>query len=1098
MRWFGVFIMRPVATTLATLAMLLTGALSYFMLPVAPLPQMDFPMITVSASMPGASPETMASTVATPLEQSLGSIAGLVEMSSRSSEGSTRIMLMFDMNRDIDGAARDVQAAINAARPMLPSGLRSNPTYRKVNPASAPIMVLALTSPVATQGELYDLASTLLAQKLAQVPGVGEVEVGGSSLPAIRVTLNPQQLYAAGVSLDEVRRALNEANTLRPNGVVENDRHTWQVSTGGQMNRAAQFAPLIVAWRDGAPIRLQDVARVEDSVEDRNNIGFYNDRRAVLLIVRRQADANILETVDRIRSQVPQLEAMLPANVTLSVAQDRTPSIRASMHEAELTLMIAVALVIVVVLMFLRNLRAALIPAIAVPASLITTFSLMLLFGYTLNTISLMALIVATGFVVDDAIVVLENIMRYREQGVPPVRAALRGAREVGFTVVAMSVSLVAVFIPMLFMGGLPGRLFREFAVTLSTAIMVSLLLSLTLTPMMCAHLLRGGRDGRRRGVAAASGNGAGSGHGAGVSRGADSANGAGAVGGAGSGNEAGNGSGPHGSANVPAMGALRRAFVALGAWFWEGYKRSLNWALAHSRFMLLVLAATVGLNVYLYTIVPKGFFPQQDTGQLMGFFRVDQGTSFQAMMPKLEAFRQQLLKDPAIQSVTVHAGGRGGSNSSFLMIELKPLSERTENAMEVVNRLRPQFQRTPGARLTLVPQQDIFVGGRQQSAGSHEYTLMSGDLDVLKTWMPRVQQALAALPELVDVDTDVEDKGRRVELVIDREAATRLGVDMSMIAATLNNSFSQRQVSVMYGTLNQYHVVMGIDERYAQDAESLRLVQVIAADGRRVPLSAFTRLERGSAPLSVNHQGLLAADSISFSLAPGVSLDEAMAAIEQAVARIGLPTHQIQAGFLGSAAALQHSVGQQPWLILGALVTMYLVLGMLYESYMHPITILSTLPSAGIGALLALMMLDEQFTLIALIGVFLLIGIVKKNAIMMVDFALLVERSRGLSSREAIFQACLVRFRPIMMTTLAAMLGALPLVLATGAGVEMRRPLGITIIGGLLLSQILTLYTTPVVYLYLDRLRWRFARRRRAAGQAPQGTPAPGAAGGD
>lgn len=1040
MRWFGLFIMRPVATTLACLAMVLAGGLSYFLLPVAPLPQMDFPMITVSASMPGASPETMASTVATPLEQSLGAIAGLAEMSSRSSEGSTRIVLMFDMDRDIDGAARDVQAAINAARAMLPSGLRSNPSYKKVNPSSSPIMVLALTSPVATQGELYDLASTLVAQKLAQVPGVGEVEVGGSSLPAVRVTLNPQALYAAGVALDDVRRALNDANTMRPNGVVENDRHHWLVTTGGQMNRAAQFAPLIVAWRNGAPIRLQDIATVEDSIEDRNNIGFYNDRRAVLLIVRRQADANIIKTVDSIRSQVPQLEAMLPANVTLSVAQDRTPSIRASMHEAEITLIIAVALVIVVVLMFLRNVRAALIPAIAVPASLITTFSLMLLFGYTLNTISLMALIVATGFVVDDAIVVLENIIRYREQGVPPLRAAIRGAREVGFTVVAMSVSLVAVFIPMLFMGGLPGRLFREFAVTLSVAILVSLLISVTLTPMMCARLLRVG-PGK-----------------------------------------------PEGGAGEPEplrRSASSRLFRALGDMFWAGYKRSLNWALAHSRLTLMVLLATIGLNVYLYTIVPKGYFPQQDTGQLMGFFRVDQGTSFHAMMPKLEAFRLKLLEDPAIQSVTVHAGGRGGSNSSFLMIELKPKSERKESATEVVNRLRPQFQRTPGARLTLVPQQDIFVGGRQQSSGSHDYTLMSGDLDVLKTWMPRVQQALAGLPELVDVDTDVEDRGRRVELVIDRDAAKRLGVDMSMIAATLNNSFSQRQVSVIYGRLNQYHVVMGIDERYAQDAESLRLVQVIGADGQRVPLSAFTRLERGSAPLSVNHQGLLAADSISFSLAPGVALDEAMVAIEQAVARIGLPTHQIQAGFLGTAGALMRGMEQQPWLILAALVTMYLVLGMLYESYVHPITILSTLPSAGIGALLALMLLGEQFTLIALIGVFLLIGIVKKNAIMMVDFALLAERRDGASSREAIYQACLVRFRPIMMTTLAAMLGALPLILATGAGVEMRRPLGITIVGGLLLSQILTLYTTPVVYLYLDRLRLRFSRRRGGEGIA-------------
>lgn len=1034
MKFFTLFIMRPVGTALLCAAMVLTGGLAYFFLPVAPLPQFDFPMISVSASLAGASPETMASSVATPLEQSLGAIAGISEMSSRSTEGSTRISLVFDMDKDINGAARDVQAAINAARSMLPSSLRSNPTYRKVNPASSPVMVLALTSKTSTQGRLYDLASTVLGQKVSQVPGVGEVQVGGSSLPAIRVSLNPQALTNAGVSLDEVRTALSNANTMRPNGVVENDQYHWQVSSGGQLNKAAQYRPLIVAWRDGSPIRVQDVATVEDSVEDLFNTGFLNDQRAVLLVIRRQADANIIETVDAIRNQLPAFEALLPADVVLTVAQDRTPSIRASLHEAELTLVIAIILVVLVVLLFLRNIRAALIPAIAVPASLITTFSLMLWFGYTLNTISLMALIVATGFVVDDAIVVLENIMRHIEKGMAPLRAAIRGVKEVGFTVLAMSLSLVAVFIPMLLMGGLPGRLFREFAVTLSVSILISLLLSVTLTPMMCAYILRAKTEYKPR-----------------------------------------------------KAGALTRVFQALGEKFWGGYKRSLAWSLAHGRIMMLLLAATIGLNFYLYAVVPKGFFPQQDTGQLLGFFRVDQGTSFQAMLPKLDRFRQTLLQDPAIQSVSGYAGGRGGSNSSFMQIQLKPLSERGVSANDVVNRLRSKFTGVPGARLILVPQQDIFVG-RQSSSGSYDYTLMASDLTLLKTWLPIVQRALQALPELVDVDTDVEDKGRRVELVIDRDAATRLGVNMSLISSVLNNSFSQRQVSVIYGPLNQYHVVMGVDERYAQDAESLKRVEVVTADGSRVPLSAFARFEVGNAPLSVSHEGLFAADSISFSLAPGVSLDQATRAIDDAVARTGLPTNEIQAGLMGTAQAMQAAVSQQPWLILAALVTMYIVLGILYESYVHPITILSTLPSAGIGALLALIMLGEEFTLIALIGVFLLIGIVKKNAIMMVDFALQAERRDGLSSREAIYQACLVRFRPIMMTTVSALFGALPLVLASGAGVEMRRPLGLTIVGGLILSQILTLYTTPVVYLYLDRFRLWAQRKRGNKNQSVEG----------
>ncbi|WP_026068010.1 efflux RND transporter permease subunit [Pusillimonas noertemannii] len=1038
MKWLTLFIMRPVATTLLSIALVLTGVLAYRLLPVAPLPEIDFPMISVNARMAGASPETMASSVAMPLEQALGSIAGLKEMSSRSSEGSTNITLMFDMDRDINSAARDVQAAINEARSMLPSGLRNNPTYNKVNPSSAPIMVLALTSDVATQGQLYDLASTVIAQKLAQVTGVGEVTVGGSSLPAVRVSLNPQALVSAGVSLDEIRMALSNANTLRPNGIVENDRHHWQILSSPQMTRAEQYAPLIVAWRDGAPIRLRDIATVEDGVEEIYNVGYFNDKQAVLLIIRRQPDANIIETVDAIRAQLPMFQAMAPAHVQLTVAQDRTPSIRASLHEAEITLIIAVILVVMVVLLFLRNLRAALIPSIVVPASLITTFGLMWWFGFSLNTISLMALIVATGFVVDDAIVVLENISRHIERGMSPFRAAVRGVREVGFTVMAMSVSLVAVFIPILLMGDMLGRLFREFAVTLTAAIMVSLLLSLILTPMMCSRLLKPGAQVKRQ------------------------------------------------------PGAVGRLLQSVGDLLWRGYRSSLEWALRHSRLMILLLFATIGLNVYLYSVVPKSFFPQQDTGQLMGFFRVDQGTSFQAARPKLEKFRRILMEDPAVDSATVFMGGRGGSTSSFMMIQLKPLDERNASAVEVVNRLRPRFSSEPGARLTLIPEQDLRGGGRR-GFSSYDYTLMASDLSLLQTWVTKLRAAMSALPELVDVEDGIEDRAQRVELVIDRDAATRLGVDMSLVASTLNNAFSQRQVSVIYGPLNQYHVVMAVDPRYARDIESLKQVQVITAEGNRVPLASFARFESGNAPTSVRHEGLLAAENTSFDLAPGVTLEEASAAIERAVARIGLPSDQIQAGFVGDAQDLQKAVQQQPWLILAALLTMYIVLGMLYESYVHPITILSTLPSAGIGALLALRLLGHEFSLIALIGVFLLIGIVKKNAIMMVDFALQAERQRKLSTRDAIFEACLVRFRPIMMTTVSALFGALPLIFATGTGVEIRQPLGITIAGGLILSQVLTLYTTPVVYLYLDRLRLWAARWRR-----PRGAREPLAAGSD
>jgi multidrug efflux pump len=1038
----GPFIVRPVATTLIWLGVVLAGWLAHGLLPIAPLPQIELPVISVRASMPGASPEVMAATVATPLERSLGTIAGVTEMTSRSTTGQTRITLQFDLSRDINSAATDVQGAINAARAMMPSGLQGNPSYRKANPSAAPIMTLALTSATLSQGQLYDIASTTVQQKLSQVQGVGEVQIGGSTLPAVRIELNPDALAQYGVALEAVRAAIAAANSTKPKGFLENDSNRWLITANDQLWKAADYRPLIVSWRNDAPVRLSDVAKVEDSVEDVNNIGYFNHQQAILVLVRSEAKANIIRTVDEIRADLPILRAMLPADVNLSVAQDRTPSIRASVKEAEHTLIIAIGLVMLVVLFFLRNWRAALIPTVAVPVSLIGTFGVMYLLEYSLNTMSLMALIVATGFVVDDAIVVMENIMRHLERGESVKRATLRGTREVGFTVLSMSISLIAVFIPILLMGGLPGRLFREFAVTLSVAILISMFVSLTLTPMMAARLLK------RKAPESET------------------------------------------KARVSWFErALKRGMDATV----NAYSRSLNWALAHGRIMMLLLAATVGFNFYLYGIIPKGFFPLQDTGMMLGFFSTDDGTSFGSMKPKLDRFRQVLMKDPAINTVTAYANGRGGSNTSFLAVQLKPLSERKVPVRQVINRLRPQLASIPGARLFLIPQQDIRIGGRQTSS-QYQYTLMANELSDLKEWLPKVQQAIAQLPELVDVDTDVEDRGRQVSIVIDRDAAQRLNVPMASISAVLNNSFSQRQISVMYGERNQYRVVMGVAPRYAQGMESLSDVYVLSKSGQRVPLSAFAKFETTNAPLSVRHQGLLAADTISFDLAPGVSLGQANAAIEQAVASINLPSDRIQAGFQGTAAALQSALANQPWLILAALITMYLVLGMLYESTIHPLTILSTLPSAGVGALLALLLLKTEFSLIALIGVFLLIGIVKKNAIMMVDFALDAQRRLGLSPREAIHQACLTRFRPILMTTCAAIFGAMPLVFATGAGVELRQPLGITILGGLLVSQLLTLYTTPVVYLYLDRFRlWLAARspsRSDTLSSRPGSTP--------
>ncbi len=1007
------FIARPVATTLLTLGVALAGAIAFRLLPVSPLPQVDFPTISVQASLPGASPETMAATVATPLERSLGRIAGVTEMTSSSSLGSTRITLQFELSRDIDGAARDVQAAINAARSLLPTGLPSNPTYRKVNPADAPIMILALTSDTMTQGQMYDAASTIIAQKLSQVTGVGQVSVGGSSLPAVRVELIPESLNQYGVALEDVRAALAAANANRPKGAVEDgDRH-WQIYANDQAKTAAEYLPLIVSYRDGASVQLSDVAQVVDSVQDLRNAGMANGQPSVLVIVNRQPNANIIETVDRIAALLPSLRASIPGAITLTPAMERTATIRASLRDTAKALAVAVVLVILVVFVFLRNARATLIPVVAVPVSLVGTFGAMYLFGFSVNNFTLMALTVATGFVVDDAIVVLENTSRHVERGMPTHAAALQGAREVGFTVMAMSVSLIAVFIPILMMGGIVGRLFREFAITLSVAIVVSLVVSLTTTPMMCSRLLRPPDDAG------------------------------------------------HGRLYL----LSERGFAALH----DLYRRSLGFVLRHSAWAMLVLLATVCLNVYLYVIIPKGFFPQQDTGRLIGNIQADQSISFQAMRQKLADFMNIVRNDPAVANVVGFTGG-GQRNSGTMFVALKPVTERAETADQVVARLRGKLSKEPGANLFLQPVQDIRIGGRSSNA-QFQFTLQADDLGELRAWEPRIRAALAALPELVDVNTDTQDKGLQTSIVIDRDTASRLGVTPKLVDATLNDLFGQRQVSTIYSQLNQYRVVMEAAPEYWQSPDVLKTVYISTPAGAQVPLSAFATFGPTSTPLGVNHQGQFVASTISFNLAPDVAMSQATRAVEGAMARIGVPD-TVRGAFQGSARAFQASLASQPWLILAALLTVYIVLGVLYESYVHPLTILSTLPSAGVGALLALMLFRTDFSIIAFIGVILLIGIVKKNAIMMIDVALEAERSLGMSSRDAIFEACMLRFRPIMMTTLAAMLGALPLALGAGDGAEMRRPLGIAIMGGLAVSQVLTLFTTPVVYLYLDRFR--------------------------
>lgn len=1014
----GPFIRRPVGTSLLALSLVVVGLLAWRLLPVAPLPQVDFPVISVSASLPGASPESMASTVATPLERALGSISGVTAISSSSNQGSTQVVLTFDMERDLNAAARDVQAAINAVRGELPSGMPGNPQFRKIDPSQAPIMGLALSSPNLSPSALYDAASTILAQRLAQIGGVGEVAVSGASLPAVRVELNPGALLHRGIALDDVRRAISQANALRPLGIIEDGSHRWRVTTSDPLRRADQYRQLVIRQQQGAVVRLGDVAEVSDSVENRFSSGFHNDRTAVIVEVSRQHGANIVATIDEIYDALPRLRALMPADSELAVIMDRSPTIRATLNEAHLTLLIAVALVVLVVWGFLGRLRTALIPSLAIPVSLIGAFAVMYAWGFSLNNLSLMALVVACGLVVDDAIVVLENIERHIENGLTPMRAAMEGAREVGFTLLAMNLALVVVFVSILFMGGVIERLFQEFSLTLVGAMLISLLVSITLTPSLCARWLTAQKRRKDR----------------------------------------------RGEASSAIFSSLQRA-----------YTDSLDWTLAHRRWVLLVLAAVAGANVYFYITLPKATLPNQDTGQVRGFVRGDDGFSFQIMQPKIETFRRYILQDPAVADVTGTSGGSRGLTNAQLSVNLKPLAERGVSAQAVVDRLRANAPKVPGGMLHLMVDQDLHLRS-PFSRSDYELLLRSDSLPALRTWSKRAALAMQDMPELVDVDSPGGEETQQVVLTIDREKARQFGVDMGMVSAMLSNSFSQRQVATLYDEMNQYRVVMELAPGYTSRPSVLRQLQVQTASGGQVPLSTFATWDYGMAEDRIRHEGQFASEGIGYALAPGVTEAQAEQAITAMLDRIKLPTevHRAQADQRDIGATLE-----SPWLILWVLLAVYLLLGVLYESTLHPLTILSTLPSAGVGALLALKISNTPLSLIALLGLFLLIGIVMKNAILMIDFALQAQRRDGLLPEQAIRRAAQLRLRAILMTNLAGLLGAVPLAMGFGEGAELRRPLGYTIIGGLLVSQLLTLYTTPVIYLYLERLRQRFLRGR-------------------
>jgi len=1010
-----VFIRNSVGTTLLTIALALAGIVAFRSLPVSPLPQVEFPTIQVQANLPGASPETMASSVATPLEREFGRVAGVTEMTSASSLGATAVVLQFDLSRNIDAAARDIQAAINAARGQLPTTLPNNPTYRKVNPADSPIVILALSSPTQSPGQMYDVAYSILSQKLSQVEGVGQVIVGGSALPGVRVELNPTQLNSYGIGLEDVRSMLASSNANRPKGEIASAATAIGLSSTDQLLKADQYRPLIVTYRNGAPVGLSSVAGVVDSVEDVRNAGFVDGKPAVMIIIFRQPGANIIDAVDHVRAVLPQLRASISPAIHIEVVLDQTQTIRASVHDVEFTLLCSIMLVVMVVFLFLRDFRATAIPGVVVPLSLIGTVGVMYLCGFSIDNLSLMALTISTGFVVDDAIVVVENISRYLEQGHSPYRAAVEGAKGIGFTVVSISTSLIAVFVPILLMGGLVGRLFREFAITLSAAIMVSMVISLTTTPMMCAKLLRPVAERAR--------------------------------------------------------GRFYQASEAAFDWLIAHYETSLGWGLRHARLMLAIFFATLAVNIYLFVIIPKGFFPQQDNGRLIGAVQADQDTSFQAMRNHLIEFVGIIRKDPAVDHIIAFTGSNGGgTNTARMFITLAPRDQRKINADLVIGRLRKEVSRISGASLYLQASQDLRIGGRSGNA-QYQFTLQSDDLDLLNQWGPKMLAKMRSIRQITDVNSDQSNNGLDAALVIDRRTASRLGITPKLIDDTLYDAFGQRQVSTMYTQLNQYHVVMEVAPQFWQNPDTLHDIYVRTTAGAEVPLSAFTHYQPSTTPLAVNHQGQFPAVTISFNLGPGVALGDAVKIISDAAKQIGLPA-AIDGTFQGTAQAFQSSLASEPMLILAALLTVYIVLGILYESYIHPVTILSTLPSAGVGALLALMIFHNELTVIALIGIILLIGIVKKNAILMIDFALEAERSQGKSSIDAIYQACLLRFRPIMMTTMAALLGGLPLALGNGTGSELRRPLGIAIVGGLLVSQVLTLYTTPVIYLYMDGLR--------------------------